>query len=314
MARIRTIKPSLWTDEALAQCAPIARLLFIASLNFADDSGNLERSARQLKAQAFPYDNVDCEPLIAELVRAGLLIEYEVSDRKYLHIKGFLAHQRIDKPGKSALPVYEASAIIRQPFPEHSTNAHRTLHEPSPSVLAVREGNGREGKGQDSPLRGAPVRRRRDSAARQRIFEHWKKAWNHPGAKLDAKRSRVIDAALQGYDEAELCRSIDGYKLSPHHCGQNDRRTRYDDIELLLRDAKHIEAGLQFAQGAASGKPPLEPMTAGELARLTAFVESRRGSVRNVDEIIRATPLTLRKDGWEPAVVSIFANHRPTPP
>jgi hypothetical protein len=307
MARIRTIKPSLWTDEALAECAPIARLLFIASLNFADDNGNLERSARQLKAQAFPYDNVDCEPMIAELVRAGLLIEYEVGDRKYLHIKGFLAHQRIDKPGKSPLPVYEPSAIPRQPVPEHSTNDRRTVQESSASVPAVREGNGREGKGQDSPLRGAPVRPRRDSAARQRVFDHWRKAWNHPGAKLLAKRSRVIDAALQGYDEAELCRSIDGYMLSPFHCGQNDSRTRHDAIDLFLRDEKHIEAGLQFAQGAASGKPPPEPMTTGELAQLAKFVESRRGSARTVDEIIRATPQQLRKDGWEQAVKSSYA-------
>lgn len=135
MARIRTIKPSLWTDEALAECSLIARLLFVASLNFADDNGNLERSARQLKAQAFPYDDIDCEPLIAELVRARLLIEYEVGDRKYLHIKGFLAHQRIDRPSKCSLPVYEASLSTRQPFDERST-----------SPRAVREGKGKEGK------------------------------------------------------------------------------------------------------------------------------------------------------------------------
>jgi hypothetical protein len=28
--------------------------------------------------------------------------------------------------------------------------------------------------------------------------------------------------------------------------GQNDRSTVYDAIELLLRDAKHIDAGLRF--------------------------------------------------------------------
>jgi hypothetical protein len=30
--------------------------------------------------------------------------------------------------------------------------------------------------------------------------------------------------------------------------GQNDRGTVYDSIELLLRDAKHIDAGLAFAR------------------------------------------------------------------
>jgi uncharacterized protein YdaU (DUF1376 family) len=166
---------------------------------------------------------------------------------------------------------------------------------------------------QDSPLRGAPVRPGPDSKAVERVFDHWRKAWNHPKTILDPRRRRVIVRAFQlGFDETTLCRSIDGYKQSAFHCGQNDNRQVHDKISLLLRDAEHIEAGLQFAQGAANGKPPPEPMTAGELAQLAKFVESRRGSARTVDEIIRATPLQLRKDGWEQAVKSSYANHRPT--
>ncbi len=88
MARLRTIKPEFWTDDKIGECSPTARLLLIASLNFADDYGGLDRSSRQLKAQAFPYDQIDCEPLVLELIHHGLLIEYEVADRKYLHIKG----------------------------------------------------------------------------------------------------------------------------------------------------------------------------------------------------------------------------------
>jgi hypothetical protein len=30
--------------------------------------------------------------------------------------------------------------------------------------------------------------------------------------------------------------------------GQNDRGTRYDAIDLFLRDAKHIDAGIAFAR------------------------------------------------------------------
>jgi cellulase/cellobiase CelA1 len=69
---------------------------------------------------------------------------------------------------------------------------------------------------------------------------------NHPAAKLDAKRRKLIRDALKAYPEADLCQAISGYKNSPHHMGQNDRSTVYDAIELLLRDAKHIDAGLRF--------------------------------------------------------------------
>jgi uncharacterized protein YdaU (DUF1376 family) len=79
------------------------------------------------------------------------------------------------------------------------------------------------------------------------VFEHWKSVWGHPRATLDAKRAKTIKAALQGYSAEDLCLSISGYLNSPHHSGQNDRNTVYDDIGLLLRDAAHIDAGLAFA-------------------------------------------------------------------
>ena len=60
---------------------------------------------------------------------------------------------------------------------------------------------------------------------------------------LDAKRIKVIAAALEMYSEADLCRAIDGYRHSPLHMGDNQAVTVYDDIELFLRDAKHIEFG-----------------------------------------------------------------------
>lgn len=80
-----------------------------------------------------------------------------------------------------------------------------------------------------------------------RVFSHWRDTWNHPRAKLDAKRRQRIREALKlGYSEADLCQAISGYRNSPHHMGRNDRNTVFDDLELFLRDAKHIDAGLKF--------------------------------------------------------------------
>lgn len=112
-SRIRTTKPEFWTDEKVSECSMSARLLFIASWNFADDKGGLERSAKQLKAKAFPYDDVDCEPLIQELLGAGLLIEYAANGKNYLHINGFLKHQKISHPSEPRVPVYEESMRVQ---------------------------------------------------------------------------------------------------------------------------------------------------------------------------------------------------------
>lgn len=129
MARIRTIKPDFWTDGKIIECSLSARLLFIGMWNFADDSGNLDRSAKQIKARVFPSETLDCEPLIHELITQGLLIEYSVSDQKYLHIPNFRKHQVINRPSKPHCPAYENSV---------SNHGGLTL-----------EGKGREGKGKN---------------------------------------------------------------------------------------------------------------------------------------------------------------------
>lgn len=159
MARIRTIKPEFWTDERVGECSVSARLLLIASLNFADDYGGLERSSKQLKAQAFPYDAIDCEPLVLELVRYGLFIEYEVADRKYLHIKGFNKHQKVENRAKPRIPLYEESLKCHRIPTEDSPSPHR---EPPDNKLSLREGikegNGSR-KGSEDPTahRTAPI-------------------------------------------------------------------------------------------------------------------------------------------------------------
>lgn len=104
MARIRSIKPDFWTDEKIVELPFEVRLFFIGSWNFADDYGNLQRSAKKLKMQVFPADSIDCEPLIRSLIDHGLFIEYSVNGDEYLHIKGFKDHQVVNRPSKSTIP------------------------------------------------------------------------------------------------------------------------------------------------------------------------------------------------------------------
>lgn len=112
------------------------------------------------------------------------------------------------------------------------------------------------------------VAQERDDTPTTRIFAHWCGEFRHPKASLDPKRRRAIQRALEAYDEATVCAAISGYKLSPHHMGQNDQRTIYDDISLFLRDAEHIERGLNFARA-----PPVAVKSAVQLMQ-----ERLRGS------------------------------------
>lgn len=83
------------------------------------------------------------------------------------------------------------------------------------------------------------------------VFEHWRTK-RRPRAKASPERKRIIAKALKLYSVADLQRAIDGVAKSPHHMGQNDRHTVYDDIELILRDAKRIEGFIALAEGRAA--------------------------------------------------------------
>lgn len=83
------------------------------------------------------------------------------------------------------------------------------------------------------------------------VFEHWRVTLRHPKARATPERKRIIAKALKTYTVEECQRAITGCSRSPHHMGQNDRNTRYDDLELILRDAKHLEGFMRLVTEAA---------------------------------------------------------------
>lgn len=101
MARIRTIKPEFWTSEQIMECDPLTRLLFIGLWNFCDDAGNHPLSSKTIKALVFPGDDItssDVQRMLDELSSNNLIAFYESSGKRYLHVTGWAAHQKIDRP------------------------------------------------------------------------------------------------------------------------------------------------------------------------------------------------------------------------
>jgi hypothetical protein len=81
------------------------------------------------------------------------------------------------------------------------------------------------------------------------IIEYWKEVHNHPKAKIDDKRKNKVRAALKLFSKEDLMQAIVGCKRSPYHQGHNPGCKIHDSIDLILRDAHHIE---QFIQAADS--------------------------------------------------------------
>jgi len=64
----------------------------------------------------------------------------------------------------------------------------------------------------------------------------------HPRAKPGAKARKSVRARLaEGYSANDLMEAIDGCHRSPHHCGENDRGTKYQTLGLIMRDSDHVQ-------------------------------------------------------------------------
>ena len=94
MARTRSIKPSFFSNDILAECEPMARLLFAGLWTLADRDGRLEYRPRRIKGALFPYDNCDIEGLVEQLADRGFVVIYRANGIDVLTIPTFSEHQR----------------------------------------------------------------------------------------------------------------------------------------------------------------------------------------------------------------------------
>ncbi|MBC3186387.1 hypothetical protein H7347_07340 [Corynebacterium sp. zg-331] len=115
MARIRSVKPELWSSPGIETLEYQWRLLFIAMWQWADDYGRGTAEPRELMGFAFPRD----ENITLEDFRRGLggihrvfgVKFYQVSGRPYYSISTWEKHQKIDKRAKRS----------KHPAPEDGT-------------------------------------------------------------------------------------------------------------------------------------------------------------------------------------------------
>lgn len=108
MSRSRNIKPGFFQNEILAECEPLARLLFEGLWCEADREGRLEDRPKRIKAACLPYDDCDCEDLLDQLASRGFIIRYVVDGKGIIQVAKFAKHQNPHvKEAASSLPAPE---------------------------------------------------------------------------------------------------------------------------------------------------------------------------------------------------------------
>jgi len=122
MSRARNIKPGFFKNDRLADCEPLARILFVGLWCEADREGRLEDRPKRLKAEYLCYDECDIDSLLDQLTNGEFIVRYSVDGRKYIQILAFKKHQNPHvKEGASTIPApdeHGASTVLAGLIPD----------------------------------------------------------------------------------------------------------------------------------------------------------------------------------------------------
>ena len=123
MARIRTIKPSFWSDAGVARLSRDARLLALGLISFADDEGRFIASLPAIRGYVYPHDedvtDAKVKRWIGEIAKHLRLELYSVDGLPYGQWERFVrtpsqkdGHQVIQHPQSSTLPPPPADGLF----------------------------------------------------------------------------------------------------------------------------------------------------------------------------------------------------------
>lgn len=246
MARARNIKPGFFTNEELVELGFGTRLLFIGLWTIADRAGRLEDRPKKIKMALFPADDMNVNAALDELQKSGFLLRYEHDGARYIQVLAFNKHQNPHKDEKASLippPCGHGASTVQEPD-SHGGNRADSLIPDSLNLIPDTGTQEQNPSVEQKPL--DPV---------TTIFAYWQKVMDSPGSVLDDKRRKLIAKALKGYSPADVCKAIRGCSKTPHNMGENDRKTKYNGLGLILRDADHIDRFILCDAGTARAGP-----------------------------------------------------------
>lgn len=249
MARARNIKPGFFQNEDLAELEPLARLAFIGMWTIADYKGCIEYRPKRLKVQILPYDDCSMDEIVSALDKSGFISTYSVRGQAYIKIANFEKHQNPHKNEREAgsdIPDFDEKAHKINVLEKIQINPEQNGSAPADSLFPIT----------DSPIPKEIAQAKPSPAECAEVFAYWQQAMSSPRSILDDKRKKLINQALKnGYSKDQLLEAIRGCSLSAFHMGDNDRRMKYNGLDLILRNAEQIDKFIDIAANPSSRQP-----------------------------------------------------------
>ena len=108
--RARNLKPGFFKNDELAECDPLARILFQGLWCMADRDGRLELRPKRIQAEILPYDKTDIFKLLQQLIDHKFIVAYRYGNDFFLSIPTFTQHQNPHiKEAESTIPAPDES-------------------------------------------------------------------------------------------------------------------------------------------------------------------------------------------------------------
>lgn len=206
--RARNLKPGFFKNDLLAECRPLARILFAGLWCLADRAGRLEDRPARIKAEVLPFDHCEIEELLSELSGRDFIRRYTSDGHQVIEIPRFKAHQNPHhREPDSQLPSMPGTG----PGPaQGETGASLGISVPSraesPFLIPESITSARTEARSSLPCHNPEL-----YPAAKRIVTHYQSAVRPAHAVSPAAYQAVIEALHAGMTEAALCLAASNY-------------------------------------------------------------------------------------------------------
>lgn len=211
--RQRTLRPSFFTNEDLAQLAPLTRIVFSGLWCAADRDGRLEDRPARLKVEILPYDRADMNMILSELHQSGFITRYDVDGARFIQVNAFLEHQH-PHPNEPSLQIVAPTALTSAPRKAITGNGmqRRAIANPpgsSGSSLTGSSGSSDPPPTPSAPHNGAALSRSTLLSEFARFWQSW------PGEKIGKGKAeeKFLKARRAGITLEDLLGALERMQL-----------------------------------------------------------------------------------------------------
>lgn len=276
MARKRMIDPGYWSDDKTIELDFGQRLLFIGMWNFADDSGVIKNSPKQIKAQIFPADTITSDKMalwLSRLYDLGLILYNK--DKTLIKIKGWTDYQKINRPQPSK---YIFVKGVQGKVSEDSVNGNGTF---TPSIVknslvksslvevSLIEKNIAQNKLEEKPL--------------DQIIKQFGQFYKHYPRKVGKKKALI---AFKNLSKKDRDSAIEGLTKHIKYWDTNDTTMEFIKHPATWLNGRHWEDVLTNSNMKGIDINPMEEQTKRLVAELRERDKTPPATREEINKII----------------------------